>query len=74
MFEKIIKIISEYQGFDKIAITPETYLVADLGLNSYDVITLVTRFEDEFHVEIPDRDIKRLQTVDDISKYLAELV
>ena len=72
MTEKVIKIISEAQGIPTEKITPETNLVSELGMNSYDVIALVTRFEDAFQIEIPDRSIKKLQTVRDISEFLSK--
>ena len=74
MLEKVIAIICDYQGIAADTITPETHLVSDLELNSYDVVALVTQFEDEFGIEIPDRSIKKLQTVSDISKYMEELL
>ena len=74
MFERIVEIISDYQGIEKDTITAETYLISDLGLNSYDVVALATRFEDEFNIDIPDRAIKKLQTVDDISVQLSALL
>ena len=74
MFEKIVQIISEHQGVDPEIIKTETHLISDLGLNSFDVITLVTRFEDEFNIEIPDRMIKQLQTVQDVSDNLSKLL
>ena len=74
MLDKIMEIISEYQGVAKETLTPETYLISDLGLNSYDVVTLVTRFEDEFDIEISDRAIKKLQTINDVLEYINKLI
>ena len=73
MLDKIIEIICDYQGVDKQTVNAKTFLVADLELNSYDVVALVTRFEDEFDIEIPDRAIRKLQTVNDIYVMLEDL-
>ena len=48
----------------------KTNLVKDLELESLDLVDLVAAFEDEFKVEILDKDIKNLQTVEDIVNYI----
>ena len=70
MFEKIISIISEYQDSPADTIHAESHLVNDLGFTSYDVVSLVGKFEDEFDIEVPDRKIKLMKTVDDIVKFI----
>lgn len=73
MTEKIIDIISKAQGIPKEKITPESHLIQDLGLTSYDVVSLTGRFEDEFDIEIPDRMIRSLKTVGDVEKLVGKL-
>jgi acyl carrier protein len=34
------------------------------------VVSLVGKFEDEFDIEVPDRKIKLMKTVDDIVKFI----
>ena len=70
MLEKIISIISEYQDIPADTIHAECHLVNDLGFTSYDVVSLVGKFEDEFDIEVPDRKIKLMKTVDDIVKFI----
>lgn len=72
MLDKIIEIISEYQGLEKEKIKENSNLVTDIGLSSFDVTELVCRVEDEFDVQIPDRLIRSLQTVGDIVNYVSE--
>jgi len=45
-------------------------LEADLGLSSFDVVEIVTEFEEEFGIEISDRDIGKFICVKDIVDYL----
>lgn len=71
MFERTVEILSEYAG-DDAEITLESALVDDLGLSSLDVINVVAAFEDEFDIEVPDRIIPSLRTVQDIVDYLEE--
>ncbi len=70
MFEKVKKILSSHVAVDSSLITPEAALVADLGLSSFDVVNVVVEFEDEFNIEIADRDIRSLTTVNDILAYI----
>jgi acyl carrier protein len=70
MLDKVIEILSDFTTIDKDKITENSELIADLGLNSLDVVNLVVAFEDEFDIEIPDTKIKDLITVADIIKVL----
>ena len=40
--------------------------LGDLGLSSLDLVNLACKVEDEFEIEIPDRAIKDLKTIEDI--------
>ena len=70
MLDKVISIISEYQNIPADTIHADSHLVNDLGFTSYDVVSLVGKFEDEFDIEVPDRKIKLMKTVDDIVKFI----
>ena len=70
MLDKVISIISEYQDIPADTIHAESHLVNDLGFTSYDVVSLVGKFEDEFDIEVPDRKIKLMKTVDSIVKFI----
>lgn len=67
MLERIAEILSKYT---KEEITVESTLVNDLGLSSFDIVSIVTAFEDEFDIEISDRDIRKLVSVADIIDYI----
>ena len=41
MIEKLTEIIREYTGNNDINVTENTYMIADLGLNSLDLVNLV---------------------------------
>ena len=70
MLNKVISIISEYQDIPADTIHADSHLVNDLGFTSYDVVSLVGKFEDEFDIEVPDRKIKLMKTVGDIVKFI----
>ena len=70
MLDKVISIISKYQDIPADTIHADSHLVNDLGFTSYDVVSLVGKFEDEFDIEVPDRKIKLMKTVEDIVKFI----
>lgn len=72
LLEKVKRILLRYT--EKRTITEESQLVADLEMSSFDLVSVVTEFEDEFGIEIADRDIRKFICVGDIVEYLAERV
>ena len=70
MIEKLTQIICKYTGNNDIAITENTVLIADLRLNSLDLVNLAVKVEDEFDIEIPDRAIKDFKTVGDVIAFI----
>lgn len=74
MLERLIKIFKETTGIEDVEITKETNLKSDLGLSSFDLAQLVCAVEDEFDVEISNREIKELKTVGDVIKHINNLV
>lgn len=68
MFKNVKEILINYT--DGTEVTEESLLGADLGLSSFDVVSIVTDFEDKFQIEIPDRDIGKFISVKDILEYL----
>ena len=72
MLDKIKKIL-ESQGFSVDGISEETELIADLGLNSLNIIEVACQLEDAFDVEIPDRSIKDMKTIGDVIRLLESL-
>ena len=72
MLKRIRNILAAFTETDIAQITPETSLVTDLGFNSFEVVNIVSAFEEEFDIEIADRDIRTLATVGDIMAYIEE--
>lgn len=63
-------IIAKHLGIEESKIKETSYLTDDLGADSLDSIELVMAFEDEFDIEIPDKDSENFKTVQDIIEYL----
>lgn len=74
MLDKMREIICEFVDMDPKSITLETNIRKDLGLNSLELVNLAVDIEEEFDVEIPDKEAMGLETVADairvIEKYM----
>ena len=70
MKDKVINLIAKTLDVDKKQLNEKTNLVKELEVESLDLVDLVAAFEDEFQVEIADKDIKNLQTIGDIIAYI----
>lgn len=69
MEDKIIGIIAEHFGISKEDITPESYFITDLKLTSFDFVSLVNKIEDDFDIEINERDWQNMKQVKDVIDY-----
>ena len=68
MFDQVVGILKQFADTDEI--TMDSLLTEDLGLSSLELINIISEFEDEFDIEIPDRVIPTMHTVRDIVAYL----
>ena len=74
MKEEIIKIIAGVAEVPEESINLKTNLIADLDLESLDLVTLVSEIENKYQIEIPDKKNKKIQTVEDIVNFLSSHV
>ena len=70
MLERLRKVICEYADIPAEKITEETNIRTELGLNSLELINMAVAIEDEFGVEIPDREALGIETVGDTIKLI----
>ena len=68
--DRIKKILVDRLGVDESKITENSSFLDDLGLDSLDIIELIMAFEEEFNLEIPDKDAEKIKTVGDAIRYL----
>ena len=73
MDKKILALIAEKLNKKVEDIKMEARLVEDLGADSLDVVELVMAFEDEFGIALPDEDVAKLKTIQDIVTYITNL-
>ena len=70
VLEKVKTILSEQFDVEEDSITGETSIIDDLGADSLDVVDLLMTIDDEFGVEVPDEDVEKVKTVEDLVNYI----
>jgi acyl carrier protein len=70
--ERLKAIIVSQLGVDERKVVPSASFVEDLDADSLDLVELMMSLEEEFHVQIPDRDVKKILTVQDAANYIKE--
>ncbi|KAI5858081.1 putative acyl carrier protein [Tricharina praecox] len=62
------------KGFDKVTdeakVTGNAHFSKDLGLDSLDTVEVVMAIEEEFSIEIPDKDADNIHSVEQAVKYI----
>ena len=74
MIEKIKRTLLDYVDYNPDDITAETEFLKDLKMTSYDIITMIGEFEDEFGITIENEDLLNIVTVGDLAQYLQKLL
>lgn len=69
---KIQQLLATACPHDPEEITLDKQLVRDLDIDSFGLMDMVMAFEDEFQIEIPDRDLRLFNTVEDIVRYIEQ--
>ena len=67
---KVKAIIVDKLGVDENEVTPEASFTNDLGADSLDTVELITEFEKEFNIAIPDDQAEKIGTVGDAVAYI----
>lgn len=71
MLERLQNIIKEISGRDDIVITPKSKINnKEYNFSSFALIQLICAIEDEFDVEIPNSQIKKFKTVNDVISFI----
>ena len=68
--ERVKSIIVEQLGVSLEEVTPQASFFDDLGADSLDIVELIMALEEEYDMEIPDEDAEKIQTVEDVTKYI----
>jgi acyl carrier protein len=68
--DKVYRVIAEKLEIDSEEIVPEASFVDDLGADSLDLVELIMSMEEEFDLDIDDKDAEKMKTVQDVLDYL----
>ena len=71
IFNKVKDILSDYIDMDSNEIKLETRLAEDLGLNSYEFMSVIGEIEEECDVELDEREIVKLISIADLLDYIS---
>ncbi len=74
LFEKVQSIIAEKLAIDKDSVKMSSSFVNDLKADSMDILDLVSGFEEEFNISIPDEKGRTFETVQEAVDYLSTIV
>ncbi|KAI9136592.1 acyl carrier protein-like protein [Paraphysoderma sedebokerense] len=69
------RILDLLKGFDKVdagKVSSTSHFTNDLGLDSLDTVEVVMAIEDEFSIEIPDKDADEIITVKQAVDYISK--
>lgn len=70
MLKLISTTIQEFVEVDEGEIQEDTHFIQDLHLTSYDIVSMIGKLESVLELEIPDREIRDLETVGDLIEYI----
>ncbi|MCR4676475.1 MAG: acyl carrier protein [Sphaerochaetaceae bacterium] len=74
IFEKVKAIIAEKLAVDEDTVNADSSFVNDLKADSMDILDLVSGFEEEFDITIPDEKGRTFETVQEVVDYLETLI
>ena len=74
MFEELKEIICQYVEVPEDKITEDSRFMEDLGLNSYDFMSLVGEVEERYDIEVEEREVIQIKTVKDAMEYISSLI
>ena len=74
MLETLREVICRFVEIDPEKLTEDTNIRSELGLNSLELINIAVAIEDEFDVEIPDREVGNIETLGDAIKVIEKYI
>ena len=74
MLETLREVICRFVEIDPAKLTEDTNIRSELGLNSLELINIAVAIEDEFNLEIPDREVANIETLGDAVKVIEKYI
>ena len=74
MFEEFKETLSEYVDTPAEEITEDSKLIEDLGMNSFQFMSLLGDLEEEYEVEVDAAEVRNLRNVGEACEYIEKLM
>ncbi|KAJ1650098.1 mitochondrial acyl carrier protein [Dispira simplex] len=71
--ERVLEVLKDFDKVPQDKLTPKSDFAKDLGLDSLDIVEVVMAIEEEFTVEIPDKDADEIRTVGQAVDYIINM-
>ncbi len=68
--DNVQEIIEKVTDIPKEEIEVDAKLIDDLDISSFEVITIVAEIESKFKINIPEKELRRMASVEDIVNYI----
>ncbi|KAK9144835.1 hypothetical protein Sjap_004738 [Stephania japonica] len=62
VIERVLSVVKDFPKVDPSKVTPDVHFQNDLGLDSLDTVEIVMALEEEFKLEIPDKEADKIDS------------
>jgi len=73
IYDDIITMVTRMTKLSPTDLAPETDILYDMGLDSLQVYELVVDLEDGYDIRLPDEDLEKIHTVQDVVELVFKL-
>jgi len=73
MYEEVKTILARQLRIYPERVTLDAQIKKDLGADSVDILQLLMRLEDDYGITIPDQELAKFETVNDVVTFLDSL-
>ncbi|KAG6784582.1 hypothetical protein Peur_047836 [Populus x canadensis] len=68
--DRVVSVVKSFPKVDPSRVTPEVHFQKDLGLDSLDNVEIVMALEEEFKLEIPDKEADKIDSCNLAIEYI----
>ena len=71
IYKKIAIIIEDVADIPASQIKQDSYLIDDLDLSSIEILAIISKIEDEYSIDISEKELLSIQSINDIVKIIS---
>ncbi|XP_042507424.1 acyl carrier protein 1, mitochondrial-like [Macadamia integrifolia] len=71
VIDRVLDVVKSFPKVDPSKVTPDVHFEKDLGLDSLDTVEIVMALEEEFKLEIPDKEADKINSCPLAIEYIA---